>query len=76
MSNVVNLTPRGQSDSASATGPAELWLIEETSTYLRIPVGTLYQWRHRRMGPPAFKVGRSLRYDPAEVRAWVTSQAA
>ena len=76
MSNVVNLTPRGQSENAPLAGPAELWSIEETSAYLRIPVGTLYQWRHRRMGPPAFKVGRHLRYDPAAVRAWVTSQAA
>jgi hypothetical protein len=77
VSNVVNLTPRGQVDTDTpSSGPAELWSIEETSTYLRIPVGTLYQWRHRRMGPPAFKVGRHLRYDPAGVRAWVMSQAA
>jgi hypothetical protein len=77
VSNVVNLASRGHSDSgAPAVGPAELWSIEEASAYLRIPIGTLYQWRHRRMGPPAFKVGRHLRYDPAGVRAWVMSQAA
>ena len=76
MSNVANLPPRSQSESAPAVGPAELWSIEETSAYLRIPAGTLYQWRHRRMGPPAFKVGRHLRYDPAAVRAWVMGQVA
>ena len=76
MSNVVNFPPRSQSVNAPAGGPVELWSIEETSAYLRIPVGTLYQWRHRRMGPAAFKVGRHLRYDPAAVRAWVMSQAA
>ena len=48
--------------------------IEETAAYLRVPVGTLYQWRHRRRGPRAFKVGRHLRYDPDEVRAWLHDQ--
>ncbi len=53
-----------------------LWSIERTSKYLGIPVGTLYQWRHRRTGPPALKIGRHLRYDPADVYAWVKGQAA
>jgi excisionase family DNA binding protein len=52
------------------------WTIEEVSTFLRVPVGTLYQWRHRRTGPKAAKVGRHLRYNPADVRAWLTTQAA
>ena len=56
--------------------PDELWLIEDAAAFLRVPVGTLYQWRHRRIGPPAFKIGRHLRYDPAAVRAWVAEQAA
>ncbi|HEY2671845.1 MAG TPA: helix-turn-helix domain-containing protein [Rugosimonospora sp.] len=50
--------------------------MEEVSAFLRIPVGTLYQWRHRRTGPPAAKVGRHLRYNPTEVRAWLDQQAA
>ncbi|MEU7839989.1 helix-turn-helix domain-containing protein [Micromonospora sp. NPDC049114] len=54
----------------------DLWSISETAAFLRIPVGTLYQWRHRRTGPRAFKVGRHLRYDPADVRAWLEDQAA
>ena len=53
-----------------------LWSIERTSEYLGVPVGTLYQWRHRRTGPPALKIGRHLRYDPAEVHAWAKGQAA
>jgi excisionase family DNA binding protein len=51
-----------------------LWTIEDVAAYLRIPVDTLYQWRHRRTGPSAFKVGRHLRYDPADVRVWLTRQ--
>jgi predicted DNA-binding transcriptional regulator AlpA len=54
----------------------DLWTIERTSQYLGVPVGTLYQWRHRRTGPRASKIGRHLRYDPAEVYAWVKGQAA
>lgn len=59
-----------------ATASDELWSIEEVSAFLRVPVGTLYQWRYRRTGPRAFKVGRHLRYDPADVRAWLSGQAA
>ncbi|MFY1675056.1 helix-turn-helix domain-containing protein [Plantactinospora sp. WMMB334] len=51
-----------------------LWTIEEVSTFLRIPVHTLYQWRSRHTGPRAFKVGRHLRYDPSDVRSWLAEQ--
>ncbi|MDG9677597.1 helix-turn-helix domain-containing protein [Micromonospora sp. DH14] len=53
-----------------------LWTVEDVSAFLGVPVGTLYQWRHRRFGPPAAKVGRHLRYDPQAVRSWVAEQAA
>ncbi|HYS38849.1 MAG TPA: helix-turn-helix domain-containing protein [Pseudonocardiaceae bacterium] len=51
-----------------------LWTIDDVSAYLRVSVDTLYQWRHRRTGPPAGKVGRHLRYDPAVVREWFANQ--
>jgi hypothetical protein len=35
----------------------------------------VYQWRHHRIGPPAYKVGRHLRYDPVALRAWLSDQA-
>jgi len=50
------------------------WTIHDVSAYLRIPVGTLYQWRYRRTGPKAAKVGRHLRYHPGEVKAWLAEQ--
>lgn len=58
------------------TAVDRLWTVEDVSTFLGVPVGTLYQWRHRRLGPPAAKVGRHLRYDPADVRSWFSQQAA
>jgi len=39
-------------------------------------VETVYQWRRKRTGPRGFRVGRHLRFDPADVRAWVDSQRA
>ncbi|CAG7615908.1 helix-turn-helix transcriptional regulator [Actinacidiphila bryophytorum] len=47
----------------------------ELSEYLGVPVATLYQWRHRGLGPKAHKVGRHLRCRWAEVEAWVDQQA-
>lgn len=52
-----------------------LWTVDDTSHWLGVPVGTLYQWRTRHLGPRAFRVGRHLRYDPADVRAWLDRQA-
>jgi len=52
---------------------APLWTVDDVSEYLRVPVNTLYSWRKRRIGPPATRVGKGLRYDPAKVQAWVES---
>lgn len=51
------------------------WTVAEVAAYLRVPVETLYAWRKRHYGPPAARVGRHLRYDPADVRAWVKGRA-
>ncbi|MFI6782324.1 helix-turn-helix domain-containing protein [Micromonospora sp. NPDC050276] len=53
-----------------------MWTVEDVSTYLGVPVATLYQWRYRRIGPRASRVGRHLRYDPADVRDWLDRKAA
>lgn len=37
-------------------------------------VETVYQWRRKRTGPRGFRVGRYLRFDPDDVRAWVDSR--
>jgi len=47
-----------------------LWGVHDVSEYLGVPVTTLYQWRHRDYGPRCRRVGRHLRYDPADVRIW------
>jgi len=53
---------------------SQLWAVEDVAAYLRVPVETLYRWRKRKTGPPAARVGKHLRYDPADVRSWFASQ--
>ncbi|MGW2784692.1 helix-turn-helix domain-containing protein [Streptomyces populi] len=36
-----------------------------------VPLETVYQWRKKRTGPPGFRIGKHLRYDPADVRSYV-----
>ncbi|MEV0581370.1 helix-turn-helix domain-containing protein [Nonomuraea sp. NPDC050310] len=51
-----------------------MWSVDDVATFLGIPVATLYQWRHHRTGPRGRKIGRHLRYLPADVLAWVNEQ--
>lgn len=53
----------------------KLLSVEDVADFLGVPVNTLYQWRHKGTGPTAFRVGRFLRYDPAEVRDWLKTNA-
>ncbi len=55
------------------TTAERLWTIEDVSAYLGIPVGTLYQWRTKGYGPAGRRMGKYVRYRPADVRAWVDS---
>ncbi|WP_037568572.1 helix-turn-helix transcriptional regulator [Phaeacidiphilus oryzae] len=56
----------------SAELPTRYLTAEEVAELLGdIPVQTLYQWRRKRTGPPAFRVGRHLRYDPADLQQWI-----
>ncbi|MER5597805.1 helix-turn-helix domain-containing protein [Streptomyces sp. NPDC002265] len=48
---------------------------EDLVTMFSLPsVETVYQWRRKRIGPPGFRVGRYLRFNPASVRGWVAEQ--
>ncbi|MFF9052485.1 helix-turn-helix transcriptional regulator [Streptomyces erythrochromogenes] len=41
-----------------------------------VPLETVYQWRKKRTGPPGFRVGRHVRYDPVAVHDWIAGQKA
>lgn len=46
----------------------------DISTMFGVPLETVYQWRKKRTGPPGFRVGKHVRYDPAAVSAWTLQQ--
>jgi excisionase family DNA binding protein len=59
-----------------ATAPdVSLGTPAEVSAHLRVPVLTLYQWRHRGIGPRSCRVGRHIRYRWQDVEAWLDEQA-
>ncbi|MBL1096875.1 helix-turn-helix transcriptional regulator [Streptomyces coffeae] len=41
-----------------------------------VPKETVYQWRKKRLGPPGFRIGKHLRYDPADVYRYVRERKA
>jgi excisionase family DNA binding protein len=53
---------------------AELMTVQDVSRYLRVPVGTLRNWRVTGAGPPAARIGRHVRYRQADVEAWVSER--
>jgi Helix-turn-helix domain len=48
----------------------------ELATFLSLPVKTLRDGRYTGVGPRALRVGRHLRYEPAEVRRWLDDECA
>ncbi|MDI3406062.1 helix-turn-helix transcriptional regulator [Streptomyces cavernicola] len=44
---------------------------EDIAAMFGVPLETVYQWRKKRTGPPGFRIGRHVRYDPVDVRAYV-----
>ncbi|MFF4364171.1 helix-turn-helix transcriptional regulator [Streptomyces sp. NPDC001351] len=48
--------------------------LPKAAEYLGISPNTLYVWRHRRQGPPSFRMGRRVMYRIAALDAWVQAQ--
>lgn len=63
--NTRNHGPRGAESSE------RLWTVSELSDYLRVPPATLYNWRCRGIGPSGIRVGKYVRYRPADVEQWL-----
>ncbi|MEW1642175.1 helix-turn-helix domain-containing protein [Streptomyces sp. NPDC091219] len=47
---------------------------DDIAVIFKVPVETVYQWRKKHTGPPGFRIGKHLRYDPADIRAYVTER--
>ncbi|MEV6568355.1 helix-turn-helix domain-containing protein [Streptomyces kronopolitis] len=50
--------------------------VQDTARYMGISVNTLYVWRHRRQGPPSFRMGPGGRvmYRRDLLDVWLTEQ--
>lgn len=46
----------------------------EVADYLQVPVKTLYRWRYAGEGPPAYRVGRHLRFRWSDVEGWLAGR--
>lgn len=55
----------------SVAALTELLTPEEAAEITGLSLDTLAQWRSRKRGLPYLKIGRAVRYDPAEVRAYL-----
>ena len=54
--------------------PDRLLSVKDLADYLGVPVATIYAWRHRREGPPGFRVGRHLRFRWIDVHQWISDR--
>ncbi|GGN51676.1 hypothetical protein GCM10012285_42020 [Streptomyces kronopolitis] len=48
--------------------------LPQAAEYLGLSPNTLYVWRHRRQGPPSFRMGRRVMYRIAALDEWVRVQ--
>lgn len=54
--------------------PDGLLSPDDVATILGVPKATLYRWRTGRVGPPAARIGRHLRYPQDALRDWIDAQ--
>jgi excisionase family DNA binding protein len=56
---------------ANINALSELLTAEQIATVTSLSVETLAQWRLQKRGIPYLKVGRVVRYDPADVQTYL-----
>lgn len=57
------------------TEKQQLMSLDDVAAWLGVPVRTLYSWRANNKGPRGIRVGKYVRYRPADVEAWIESNA-
>ncbi|WP_078969805.1 helix-turn-helix transcriptional regulator [Streptomyces natalensis] len=61
-------------DQIASTHKAEFLNLTNAAEYLGISPNTLYIWRHRRQGPPSFRMGGRVMYRISVLNEWVIAQ--
>jgi len=56
------------------SGRQRLWTVRDLADFLGVPVNTIYKWRATGYGPPAYRVGKYLRFRVEEVLAWLAAR--
>ncbi|RTL67421.1 MAG: DNA-binding protein [Pseudonocardiaceae bacterium] len=51
----------------------KLLTLQQLAELLGVPAATVYQWRSKGYGPRGLRVGKHVRYRPADVEKWLTS---
>lgn len=52
-----------------------LLTVAEVAERLNVSRWTIYEWRTKRVGPPAIVINRAVRFDPDAVAAWIAARA-
>ena len=55
-------------------GQDALATLAEVAAFLRVPPATLYRWRYMGGGPPAYRVGKHLRFRWRDVERWLSER--
>ncbi|WP_405737432.1 helix-turn-helix domain-containing protein [Streptomyces sp. NBC_01537] len=68
-------SPSAEPDAPGVVGKAFL-NVRDAAEYLGLSPHTLYVWRHRRQGPPSFRMGQRGRvmYRLEALDAWIQEQ--
>lgn len=61
-------------DEITPTHEAAFFSLTKAAEYLGISPNTLYVWRHRRQGPPSFRMGGRVMYRISTLDEWVVAQ--
>ena len=59
---------------ATSAHPERLYDLDWLAEYLGVSKKTIYSWRLRGVAPPAYRIGRHLRWSRADVDAWLAEQ--
>ncbi|MCX5288748.1 helix-turn-helix domain-containing protein [Streptomyces sp. NBC_00183] len=54
--------------------PDRYLTADDIAVIFKVPKETVYQWRRKHIGPPGFRIGKYIRYDPADVHDYVTNR--
>jgi excisionase family DNA binding protein len=48
--------------------------VDELAAWLNVPKQTIYTWRKSGTAPPAYQLGRGLRFQQSDVERWLADR--